>query len=282
MEYDWKKIGKRIGEERKKLGFNQEVFGEKIGVARPTVSKWERGTPCDLESLAKMCELFDCEMAYMLCEIDAKTREKTDICKVTGLSEKAVENLIRRKSFSFHDSAWARAIDFLDFCLSEEGDTGFLYRPYQHRENRAIYRKLLDILPVSYLVEEFEMKEQDTDNSICYLLASAFEFEPERLQSVREKAKEAGFDYSQHDIVGTPLATEQFSCFSDEIKEAVLFSMQYRDVLMDLKGEINLYYLMESYKEAVINYCKSDRGFHLLYKWEKKRFDGVGLHNKGV
>lgn len=40
-----------------------------------------------------MCELFDCEISYLFCEYDCKTRETTDIQKATGLSEKSIQRL---------------------------------------------------------------------------------------------------------------------------------------------------------------------------------------------
>ena len=43
------------------------------------------------EDMLKMCEVFDCELGYLLGEFDCKTREATDIQAKTGLSEKAIK-----------------------------------------------------------------------------------------------------------------------------------------------------------------------------------------------
>lgn len=102
MNYNWKAIGKRIRTERKNLSLSQEKLIEKTGLqvsARQTIGNWESGeSEPDLYALSKLCEIFNCEMGYLLCEYDCKTREATDIQKVTGLSEKAIESLSGLKS----------------------------------------------------------------------------------------------------------------------------------------------------------------------------------------
>lgn len=100
MEYDKKRIGKRIREERKKIKLNQENFGWKLrdynirGFNRETVAKWEKGEALpSLDILLKMSEIFDCEIGYLLCEFDTKTRLSADIQQETGLSEDEIEIL---------------------------------------------------------------------------------------------------------------------------------------------------------------------------------------------
>lgn len=90
-----KKIGERIKTERKAQGYKtQGTFAKAMGLSeysRQTVAHWEDGTVLpSLKELLEMCNLFDCELGYLLCEHDCKTRENTDIHKVTGLSENAI------------------------------------------------------------------------------------------------------------------------------------------------------------------------------------------------
>lgn len=51
-------IGKRISAGRKALGLSQEALGERLGVSRQAVSKWENGTSdpstSNLLALAKL------------------------------------------------------------------------------------------------------------------------------------------------------------------------------------------------------------------------------------
>lgn len=130
MEYSNKLIGNKIKSEYEKLGYNQTSFAYVMNVTRQTVGKWEKGESLPtLEQLITMCKiheevpipsdeepsldkvkerlerlaiertantytvkLFNCEMGYLLCEegYENKTRQTTDICKATGLSEEVV------------------------------------------------------------------------------------------------------------------------------------------------------------------------------------------------
>lgn len=57
----------RLQDLRKKSGMTQELLGEKLGITRQTVSKWERGesTP-DFAYLVKISELFQLSTDYLL------------------------------------------------------------------------------------------------------------------------------------------------------------------------------------------------------------------------
>ena len=98
MKYDKKAIGKRIKEERIKAGFkSQGAFAEHMGYAydsRQTIANWEKGKtmPC-FEDMLKMCDIFDCELGYLLCEYNCKKRDTADVQKITGLSEDAIKRL---------------------------------------------------------------------------------------------------------------------------------------------------------------------------------------------
>lgn len=99
FSYDWKNIGSRIKNEREKKGMSQSNFAEYCGLqrtSRGTVGEWEKGKRLpDLEALLKMCELFECELGYILCEegYECKTRAQTDIQEKTGLTAEAVSSL---------------------------------------------------------------------------------------------------------------------------------------------------------------------------------------------
>lgn len=94
-------IGKRIRKERIAAGFkSQAALMEAMGFApesRQTVANWESGKKLpDLDRLLWMCDHFNCEMGYLLCEegYECKSRAVTDIQKETGLSEKAIEQIL--------------------------------------------------------------------------------------------------------------------------------------------------------------------------------------------
>lgn len=103
MNYDYKKIGERIRQERKAQTnskgkpMTQDDIAARYHVKRSTVSKWESGeTMPNFQTMLDMCKDFDCELGYLLCEggYENKTRTATDICEATGLSEEAVKKLI--------------------------------------------------------------------------------------------------------------------------------------------------------------------------------------------
>lgn len=109
MIYDLKAIGKRIKKERIENGFkNQGAFAKEMNYSqesRQTVANWENGKtlPC-LEDLLKMCELFGCELGYLLCEHDNKTREATDVCKALGISKEAEAELKKIKNSDYRET----------------------------------------------------------------------------------------------------------------------------------------------------------------------------------
>lgn len=115
MKYNKKNIGERIRECRKayrddrdyrdhapdQAGFGALLIEDSEKEVHPnTISSWENGkTLPELKYLLRMCDLFDCELGYLLCEFDTKTRAATDIQKETGLSEKAITILKKEHLF---------------------------------------------------------------------------------------------------------------------------------------------------------------------------------------
>ncbi len=99
------KIGERIRKQRKEIGKNQADFAEALGMqfeSRSSISKWENGTEMpSLNNLLKMCEIFNCEIGYLLCEpgFDLPTRKSTDIQETTGLSQKAITTLTTLRTY---------------------------------------------------------------------------------------------------------------------------------------------------------------------------------------
>ena len=88
-------IGERIRTERKKLDLTQDGLAEKIDIgSRQTIAQWENGVALPpLSKLLCMCDLFGCEIGYLLCDYDCKTRTATDIHKEICLSEVAISKL---------------------------------------------------------------------------------------------------------------------------------------------------------------------------------------------
>lgn len=97
MELQYKVSGERLKQVRIEANMTQGEVAEKCGLQQyNTVANWEKenATP-SLKMLLRLCEIFECELGYFLCEegYEAKTRSRTDIKKKTGLSEKAIKQL---------------------------------------------------------------------------------------------------------------------------------------------------------------------------------------------
>ena len=94
MKYSEEFIGKIIREERENRKWTQNKLGEKLNVSGKQVSNYERGTPIPpIDVLIKLCELFDCELGYILGEEDYSEGSKfrTAVCRETGLTTASVE-----------------------------------------------------------------------------------------------------------------------------------------------------------------------------------------------
>ena len=92
-------VGQRIKEERLKNGYKrQDDLCDKLHIGRNTLSAWENGKAnIELGDLIKLCELFNCEVGYLLCEYDTPYRVQSDISEQTQLSTKAIENIMKSR-----------------------------------------------------------------------------------------------------------------------------------------------------------------------------------------
>lgn len=98
MKYEPEAVGKIIRQEREKLNLTQDQLGKKINVVGKQISNYEKGiTTPPIESLFALCEIFNCELGYLLGEEDYSqgTKIETTIHKATGLSIESM-NTIRK------------------------------------------------------------------------------------------------------------------------------------------------------------------------------------------
>jgi transcriptional regulator with XRE-family HTH domain len=100
--YDESCISKRIKARRRECGLTQGELAKKmIGVEIPieslrnSISVWEGGKIApSTSSLISLCNALDCDIDYLLGAIDTPRKAVHDLKNETGLSEKAVQNLI--------------------------------------------------------------------------------------------------------------------------------------------------------------------------------------------
>ena len=95
MTYNPEALVERLKKARKESGYSLEKVAELCNVQQyQTVSKWENGKVMpSLEKMLALCNIYGCELGYLLGEYDCKTRTATDIHKEIGLSEVAISRL---------------------------------------------------------------------------------------------------------------------------------------------------------------------------------------------
>ena len=102
LEYNLRKIGSRIRGLREHRGWSQTELIEELqrhggAVGRNTLSSIENGDYIDFKFsfIKAMCEIFNCDTGYLLCEYDERVSSIQSIQNMTGLSDKAIKNLMR-------------------------------------------------------------------------------------------------------------------------------------------------------------------------------------------
>lgn len=87
-------MGQRIAERRKMLGLSQEGLGEKAGVSRQAISKWESdGAVPEIDKLIALSRLFGVSVGWLL-GVEEQSEAKYDGLNETQL--KMVEEIVRR------------------------------------------------------------------------------------------------------------------------------------------------------------------------------------------
>lgn len=162
MEYNYTKIGERIRSERKKKKWSQndlliQLSGKDVSIHRNTLSDIENGCKkglFPLPLLTALSELFNCEVGYLLCEFDCKTGRNTDVSNATGLTDNAINALMK---MSRQDLLVANA-------LIERGDI-ILFRYAMQN----YYRKSYKTITISGLGEQSNMETNESNKVFQYL-----------------------------------------------------------------------------------------------------------------
>lgn len=90
---------------RENSGLSQFDFAHKIGASLSSLKKWEKGeVKPGTKYLQRICEEFKCDMDYLTGRIGKSKHIFEDICKLTGLSEKAVKVLISAKKNGYAEA----------------------------------------------------------------------------------------------------------------------------------------------------------------------------------
>ncbi|MCD8192738.1 MAG: helix-turn-helix domain-containing protein [Oscillospiraceae bacterium] len=114
------KIGARLKVERKRAELSQAQILETLGYASTSTKtwrSWERGEALpDVQTFARMSDLFDCDVGYLLADYDERTHVSADVVASTGLSSGGVERL---RVFAENPDIGANgyALELLSFLL---------------------------------------------------------------------------------------------------------------------------------------------------------------------
>lgn len=90
-------IGDKIKFHRNQLGLTQTQLGERLGVQKNAVSKWERGRVEDIPTskLRAMAQLFEVPVSYLIDDASTaasdKVGEKKNIVRIAGRDGRYIE-----------------------------------------------------------------------------------------------------------------------------------------------------------------------------------------------
>ena len=86
-------MGQRIAQQRKMLGLSQEGLGEKMGVSRQAISKWESdGTVPEIDKLIALSKLFSVSVGWLLGVEESAPRA----AELTEAQLKTVEEIVKK------------------------------------------------------------------------------------------------------------------------------------------------------------------------------------------
>lgn len=125
MKYNKEKIAQRIKDERIKAGLTQQELADTVFHDRQLIIKWEKGDSFpSLEDMLNLCNVFHCELGYLLCEFDdCKTYDEQFCHEFLGISPDSVSRLIEWKN-SPQKSKKLYGLDVLLKCVNFDNALG--------------------------------------------------------------------------------------------------------------------------------------------------------------
>lgn len=211
MNYNLEMIGKRIREERVKRGWSQKELGEKLGIVGKQISNYESKPKPGavlhlppLETLLKLCEVFNCELGYLLGEPEYYygTRFQTSVSDYTSLTPDALTSI--RKALG-----------------KDKGNAG------ANRYNVRDYTRVLNSFFCASHFQEFIQYLVDLDSSITPIQQRWDEFESKTDIEETIRIVNSHIDY-EHDLDAPKLSSIQVN------------SIQRYNNLMDNEYEAHL------------------------------------------
>ena len=124
MRYNEAAVGKRIRQARKDKKWSQDKLIEELqkrqtGINRNNLSAIENGKEgalgnISLTALCAMCDMFDCDMGYLLGEYEQRHRVAAEVCDATKLSSPAVDTLMGMNYYAkYGDNVLSNPVGFI-------------------------------------------------------------------------------------------------------------------------------------------------------------------------
>lgn len=127
MKYDHygenqrKAIADRLRTERKAKNLTQEELASKLLLSKPTINKWEKAdgknSVPSMDQFVALCELYCCDIGYLLCEYDSRWHEIADIRQQIPLDDKAIDTLLALGTMIDEPESTLYDFNFIDFLI---------------------------------------------------------------------------------------------------------------------------------------------------------------------
>ncbi|MCL1859101.1 MAG: helix-turn-helix domain-containing protein [Oscillospiraceae bacterium] len=178
-------VGEKIKTLRKEKKWSQDELAEKLEwKSRQTVSEWEKGHfTLPVDELIKMCNLFDCDIGYLMGEYETKKHIAADVQEVTGLSEETIKNLIKFKELTTGNKediwVYGQILDVINLLISHEFEdklfeciAAYLWHKYENtriidkEDIGKLYTEYLDVNQLEHRKNVIRVREKNTE--LCY------------------------------------------------------------------------------------------------------------------
>lgn len=189
MKYSTSLVGEIIKSERKKRGWTQATLSKKLNISDNQISKYEKGELVPpISTLFDLCEIFNCELGYLLGEQDYSEGDKlqTAIYNTIGLNRESIKTLnaitgTSRRSPEFGTSPekykrivnaffssdyifhFFDCLEKLDYCISQKESIQDELNKL-HEKSLSARSKIGDDTFLDYLESDLELSDEVIGN----------------------------------------------------------------------------------------------------------------------
>lgn len=169
-------LGQRIADQRKKLGLSQETLGEKMGVSRQAISKWESdGAIPEIDKLITLSRLYGVSVGWLLGEEALPESREAAPAEVPRLQ--TAKQIMKNQ---LADHPWWRTAAWIIIALSAVfvAFTSFLRL---HRINQIELDTWIvqsDVDRLEHRIQQLEFLQEAADRSGTLLAGYSFNLAP--------------------------------------------------------------------------------------------------------